>query len=183
LGLGQFTTVFVKVPGTFNLRAEHVRVATGVEVSGGPGRLIYLAVALAAGLFVWRRPQSAVRLFWIAALVLGCRCLFEAVMTPYYLAPPLILAVAVASRCSRARFWSASSVAIATSLFAYLRFSPWVWWSPVVVGSAVVLALAYPGAERIGEVSDAASVDAAILDEAEVRRAAGAVPTEPVSTA
>ena len=130
--------------GGFTTSTRHTAATTLVAVSGGPGRFAYFALALAAGLYVWRRSQSAVRLLWIATLVLGARCCFEAVMTPYYLAPPFILALVVASRSGGRRFWSAVVVALATSVFAYFHLGPWVWWLPVITGAAVVVALAYP---------------------------------------
>src|SRR3984885_1056645 len=66
-------------------------------VSGGAGRAIETVLAVFIGLYVWRRPQSADRFVWLAAVCLGMRCLFEAVMLPYYLGSPLILLVAVTS--------------------------------------------------------------------------------------
>jgi hypothetical protein len=130
--------------GVFGVLVTKAHAGTETAVSGGPGRFLYFALAIGAGLFLWRRPQPAIRLFWIAAMVLGARCFFEAVMTPYYLAPPFILALAVASRSGGRRFWTAVVVAVATSVFAYFRLGPWEWWLPVVTGAAVVVAMAYP---------------------------------------
>ena len=187
LGAHQLSTTIVSASGRFAfhaVHAEHVRGATGIEVSGGPGRFVYVAFALAAGLFVWRRPQPTVRLFWIAALVLGGRCLFEAVMTPYYLAPPLILAIVVASRSPGLRFWCASTVAFATSVFAYLSFSPWIWWPPVVAGSAVVLALAFPDSDGGGQPIGADILGAARREQSDEAGSSGdAVSTDPLPVA
>ena len=38
------------------------------------------------------------RLLWLAGSVLAARCFFEAVMTPYYLTPPLVLLLVLAAR-------------------------------------------------------------------------------------
>jgi hypothetical protein len=69
------------------------------------------------------------------------RCFFEPVMTPYHLAPPLI----VAARMDRMRFGMAALFALGDTVFAYYRFTPWVWRLPVAGMVAVVLACGYPG--------------------------------------
>lgn len=120
-------------------------------VSAGPVRSIDLVVALLVGLCALRlRPLSLSTILWLAAMVLCSRCFFEAVMTPYYLAPPLILAVVVAARQPAHRFFAAGGMAIAVTVFSYRDLSPWVWWSPVVVAMAVMLAVGYPGRARLG---------------------------------
>jgi hypothetical protein len=113
-------------------------------VAAGPGRTIYLLLAIALGFYVWRRPQSPMRVLWLADAVLGIRCFFEAVMTPYYLGPPLIFALIVASTHSGRRFWASVIVAFEIMVVAYNRLSPWAWWLPVVVGMSALLALGYP---------------------------------------
>lgn len=113
-------------------------------VSGGAGRLIDVAFALLLGLYVWRRPQEGVRLLWLAAAVLASRCVFEPVMTPYYLAPPLILVMVVAARTDSWRFWAAATLAAEVTIFAYHRLGPWQWWITVTIGLMATLALAVP---------------------------------------
>jgi hypothetical protein len=130
---------------------EHTSLAPArsvVLVSGGAGRLFEVLIAVLLGLYVWRRPQPPDRLIWLVAVCLGMRCLFEAVMTPYYLAPPLVLALAIASRQSGKKFWAACIVASEVTVFTYQRLSPWAWWLPVVLGMGLVLALGFP-AERV----------------------------------
>jgi hypothetical protein len=122
--------------------------ATGtqvVQVAGGPGRLIDVILALLLGVFVWRRPQPPIRVLWLAAAVLASRCFFEPVMTPYYLAPPLIMCLVMASRQRGKRFWPAVVLALEVTVFAYHRLSPWAWWLPVVAGLVGILVLSYPG--------------------------------------
>ena len=52
-------------------------------------------------------------------------------MTPYYLAPPLILCLVMASRQGAKRFWSAVVIGLEITVFAYHHLNPWVWWLPV----------------------------------------------------
>src|SRR5450756_1080181 len=144
------------------------------NVAGGPGRSIDVVVALLFGLYVWRRPQHSIRLLWLAAVLLASRCCFEAVMTPYYLGPPLLLALAIASYQGGKRFWAACVIALEITVFAYHNLSPWAWWLPVVVGMAAVLALGYPERNRTGpepplasEPGDTAEVPAEELSERE----------------
>lgn len=115
-----------------------------VVVSGGPGRTIYLVIAVLLGIFVWRRPQPPLRVLWLCAAILAARCVFEAFICPYYLAPPLFLALVMGSRGSRSRFGAALMISAAASIYAYLYLDPWIWWLPVVAGMAAVVGLGYP---------------------------------------
>jgi hypothetical protein len=137
-----------------HLHGVHTVTQPIVQVSGGAGRTIYLVLALLLGLYVWLRPQDPVRLLWLAGLVLAARCFFEAVMTPYYLAPPLFLLLVLAARTDVRRLAGSIVVALGISWYAYWHFAPWVWWSPIVAGLVVILALTYPGSGRrpAGEV-------------------------------
>ena len=130
--------------GRFIENASPARFHTVVIVSGGAGRVVETFVAVLLGLYVWRHPQPPDRIIWFAAACLGMRCMFEAVMVPYYLAPPLILTLVIASARGRWRFWVACVIAFGITVFAYQSLGPWAWWLPVAVGMAVVLALGYP---------------------------------------
>jgi len=134
------------VPGLGHpaLQAVTVHVHSVIEVSGGPGRLIDVVFAVLLGLIVWRHPQPPVRLLWLAAVILTSRCFFESVMTPYYLTPPIVLCLVLASRQGGKRFWSAAVIALELTVFAYHHLNPWLWWLPIVVGLTAILALAYP---------------------------------------
>lgn len=129
----------------------HAALSTGtakayevVVVSGGLGRMIDFVLAVLIGVFVWRRPQPPVRLLWLAAAVLASRCMFEAVMTPYYMAPPLFLALVLVARQNPRRFWAAAILAIEVTVFAYHHLNPWIWWLTVVAGMCGIVALGYP---------------------------------------
>jgi hypothetical protein len=115
-------------------------------VAGGPARMIYVALAVLVGVVVWRRPQAPVRLVWLGALVLAGRCFFEPVMTPYYLAPPLILCLVLAARHSTRRFTAAVVLALAVTVFTYFHLQPWIWWLPVVASMTSLVILGYPTA-------------------------------------
>jgi hypothetical protein len=136
-----------------------------VMVSGGPGRMLDVALAVMIGLYVWRKPQPLVRVFWLAALVLVSRCFFEPVMTPYYLAPPLILCITMAVLQRGKRFWPAVVLSLEVTVLAYFHLNPWVWWLPIVCGLIGILALAYPS-DLGTESSHAVWTDkiAAVLD-------------------
>jgi hypothetical protein len=131
---------------SFGLTSSYVH--SGELVVGGPSRSIYMLLAVLLGLYVWRRPQDPIRLLWLVAVALAARCFFEAVMTPYYLAPPLFLALALTSRHDARRFGAAALLGLEITVFSYHHLSPWVWWLPVVAGLTAILALAYPNQAR-----------------------------------
>ena len=137
-----------RIAGHATLHAYTVTGAQVVEVSGGPGRMIGVILAILVGAFVWRRPQSPSRVLWLAAVVLSLRCFFEPVMTPYYLAPPLFMCLILAARQSRRRFWPSVVIALEITVFAYFHLNPWVWWLPIVTGLTAILALGYPNDQR-----------------------------------
>ena len=124
-------------------------------VSSGPGRLIDVILALLLAAYVWRRPQAPERLLWLAGVVLASRCFFEAVMTPYYLTPPLILLLVLATRAKGWRFPVTLLVAVAVSRFAYQPLGEWAWWLPVVVALSVILYLTFP--DRVDDGRGAAA--------------------------
>jgi hypothetical protein len=142
--------------GRFVERPVRAHPHAAVLVSGGAGRAIEVVLALLVGVYVWRRPQPPHRLIWLAASCLGMRCFFEAVMTPYYLAPPLIAALIVASCRGGKRFWAACLIALEISWFAYHNLSPWAWWLPIIVGMAAALALGFPNSQPAPSTGPAA---------------------------
>jgi hypothetical protein len=139
--------------GRLVLRPAPTHLQHVVIVSGGVGRTIYALAAIFLGVVVWRRPQPPVCLLWLAGVCLAARCAFEAVMCPYYLAPPLILGLVMVSRLDRRRFGGAVLLSGALSVYAYLHLNPWIWWLPIVAGLSGVMALAYPRTGRIGPVA------------------------------
>jgi hypothetical protein len=126
---------------------EHGHLQTSAIVSGGAPRILDVVFAVLVGLFVWRSPQATLRLMWLATVVLASRCFFEPVMTPYYLAPPLVLALVITSRTNGKKFWAAVVIAVSVSVYSYFHLSAWVWWLPVVGGLSAMLALGFPRTE------------------------------------
>jgi hypothetical protein len=140
-------------------------VHAGSNVSGGPGRIVDLVLAVLLGLFVARRRPSTTGLVWWALVVLASRCFFEAVMTPYYLAPPLLLGLVLASLGPARRFWTVSGITVAISVFAYWHLAPWVWWLPIVAAMASILYLTHPGDTRERPPSPAATASSVLTSD------------------
>lgn len=119
-----------------------------LAVAGGPGRLVAVALALALAPGAARlrhRPEAVV---WLMAAGLGLRVLTESVLDPYYLWPPLAVALAAAARAGWPRWGSAALLAVATSAVAEVRL-PWlVWWLLAAGGVVAVVGLAFPA--RVG---------------------------------
>ena len=163
---GPFGTGLRRLPGSQKYMTVTAFRHALLQVAAGPGRTIYLVLAVLVGLYVWRRPQDPARLLWLAGVVLGARCYFEAVMTPYYLTPPLILLLVLAAHRGTWRFGVSALVAAGTSWFTYWHLAPWVWWPPVVAGMTVVMVLSYPTVALAGPRDSAPSetVDAGDLD-------------------
>ncbi len=135
-------------PATGRFHAVVHEGGRALLVSGGPGRTIYVVLAVLLGLVVWRRPQESVRLLWLAGAVLAGRAFFEAVMAPYYLLPPLAVLLVVASRSGARRFAVSCGAALLVSWLAYRHVGPWAWWLPVVVVLSAILVVTYPRAGR-----------------------------------
>ena len=147
LGPSLWVTRFelVRLHGEMVFIGARAVVHAPLEVAGGPGRFVYLALAVLAGLAVWRNPPDPLRLLWLAAAVLAARCCFEAVMTPYYVTPPLVLLVVLAGRTTTIRFVTSIALSLGISWFAYADLGPWEWWLPQVTGLGLILWLTVPG--------------------------------------
>jgi cell division protein FtsW (lipid II flippase) len=106
-------------------------------------------------------------------------------MTPYYLGPPLIMILVVASIQSNKRFGTAVVVAVETLVLAYNRVSPWAWWIPVVIAMSALLALSRPpssGESRTSEPPNEDEYDrGATLGQS--REPESSLPRDPVAVA
>jgi hypothetical protein len=108
--------------------------------------------------------QLLQELLWWAAVALALRCVFEPVMTAYYLWPALAVALVAASP-SRTRLIATSVAAVALTYASQLSWrSPWTWWAPMIAGLALTLLLArvpraVPGRRPAPERSDLSTTE------------------------
>jgi len=113
-------------------------------VAAGPGRVIGLLVAVAVGALGVRARSDARRIVWLAAVVLGLRCLFESVMDPYYVMPVIVLALVVASDLAPLRLVGAVAGGAGLTVLTYFRPDMWAYWSEMAGVMAAILVLAWP---------------------------------------
>jgi hypothetical protein len=118
-----------------------------LAVAAGPGRMIALAGWVLIGLIVARRRPSEPAVVWMAALALSLRCVFEAVLDPYYLVPGLAVSLVVAARLGWGRLGVASACAAAATWFSCRHVGPWAYYLPV---AALLLATWAIGRPRAG---------------------------------
>jgi len=129
----------------------------GGNVAAGPFRLTAVVVACACGLALhrrWRWPRDGdlplAELLWWMALALALRSFFEPVMVPYYLWPPLALALIPAAALSARRLiWASAVTAAVTGLAQGPWRGVWLWWLPVIAGLILLLGLGVPDVSRI----------------------------------
>jgi hypothetical protein len=120
-----------------------VQSISGETVAAGPGRLIAMGLAVLMGIYVFRHRPSREQIIWLCLVALSLRCVFEAVMNPYYLWPPLAIGLVLAAR-SRWRFTLAVSTSAVLTWWSYRYLGPWEWWAPIVTMLGLVLAAASP---------------------------------------
>lgn len=113
-------------------------------VAAGPGRLLAVACAVIVGLWVWRgnaRGQQ-VDIVWACTLALASRCVFEAVMVPYYVTPAVALAVLLASDVGKARVLLTAALGVGLTVMAHTHADALRWWLEMMGLLAAVLASA-----------------------------------------
>ncbi len=140
--IGNFSMV-TAADGRQRFTATALHTVSGETVAAGPGRLIAVALCIGLGIYVYRRRPSPTQVVWLCAVALALRCVFESVMDPYYLWPPLALAFVLAAR-SRWRFGATSVLATAVTWYSYRHAGPWEWWLPVTLLLAAAVLLARP---------------------------------------
>jgi hypothetical protein len=103
---------------------------SNLTVAAGPGRLIAVAAAILAGLFVLRRPASVTTVLWVGAAVAAGRCIFESVMVPYYVMPAAVLAVLYVASTNR---WTglvtSAALAVGLTVMTESHGGMWSWWA------------------------------------------------------
>ena len=163
-------------PTAWTSLAPHM---SNTNVAAGPARLATIVLACCCALAVRRRwlaqaetaeggswpPSLLADVLWWAALALALRSFFEPVMVSYYPWPVLAVALIPAATLGWIRLVAASAVAGGLTAAAQgSSHSVWVWWVPLVVGLAGMLALSRPhvghAADRSAELSPTASPDA-----------------------
>ena len=125
----------------------------GETVAAGPARVLAIGVACGCALIARRRWRAALgqdgwssqllqEVLWWAAVALALRCLFEPVMTAYYMWPALAVAL-IATSPNWPRLVATSVAVVALTFAAQLPWrSPWTYWAPMIAGLALVLFLA-----------------------------------------
>jgi hypothetical protein len=125
---------------------------SGGAVAAGPARVVVIFLAVCCALVVQRRwhaprdaawsPEALEELLWWVAATLALRCVFEPVMTPYYLWPVLAVALIAASR-NWTRLVATSLVASVLTFVSQAAWhGPWLWWGSVVAGLGLTLVFA-----------------------------------------
>ena len=147
-------TTTVKIAETFRdtkevFTTQKVSSWSGPVVAAGPGRIIALLLCIAIGIWVHRRRPLLPELLWWSGLALGLRCVFESVMNPYYLWPPLALALVAGAYRQGWRFGWIIGLASATTLYSYHRSTPWGWYGPIVVLLLAAVLWSWPGTKEM----------------------------------
>lgn len=127
--------------------------AAGGAVSAGPARALTVVLACVFALIAGRRwrtardtaqwaPAALSDLLWWTAVALALRSVFEPVMVPYYVWPPLALAIVAASRSWPRLIATSVAAGIETFLAQASWHGAWLWWTPVTAGLVLTLYLA-----------------------------------------
>ena len=115
-------------------------------VAAGPGRVVGLVLAVMVGSLGIRSRHDLQRVVWLAAAVLGLRCVFESVMVPYYVMPLVVFALLAGLTSPNVRFIGIIAAGAALTVVTHLHGNLWLYWSGVTSVSAVLLLLAWPRA-------------------------------------
>lgn len=121
-------------------------------VAAGPARLLGLLVAACCGVAAYRSAHRQAgglppdRLVWLAAVAFSTRCLFEAVMDPYYVMPAVVLTLVLASRPHGCPTVVGGLVCLALTIDTDESFGMWPYWAIMAVLLVVAMAaVAGPG--------------------------------------
>jgi len=112
-----------------------------VVVGDGPSRLLAVLFALILGLLFRRAAQRLGPLIAVVAVSLSLWCAFETVIAPYYVWPPI--AVALIGLSQTGRLGSAATVVFAAVVDLASNadlHAEWVWWVIVVTLGALLVA-------------------------------------------
>jgi len=119
-------------------------------VTGSTFRTFAVAVAVAAGVVVWRNPTPA-RIATAVAFALFARGFFEVELWPYYLAPAAVMIAVLAGRAPVKRAAVAAAAAFgayAVSNSAYVGVSTNPWLATAVLAACAAMAFSALAAPR-----------------------------------
>jgi len=143
-------------PTVWTSLAPHM---SNTNVAAGPARLATIVLACCCAIAVRRRwlaqaetseggswpPSLLADVLWWVALALALRSFFEPVMVSYYPWPALAVALIPAATLGWTRLVAASLLAGGLTAMAQgPSHSVWIWWLPLVIGLAGMLALSRP---------------------------------------
>jgi len=117
-------------------------LASGL-VTGGSGRFVGVAAAIALGFAGRRWRHDLWRLTWLLAAALSVRVFFESVMVPYYVMPGVVLAV-LASFGTRRRWPLTTMAGAALTVVTFTRHGEWAYWGMTCGIAAAMLILSWP---------------------------------------
>jgi hypothetical protein len=117
-------------------------------VAAGPARLVGLAAACGIGAVAARRRHDPLTLVWLTGLALCTRCLFEPVLDPYYVAPPLAFALLALADRGRIRWALTAGVAAGLVVLTYYRTGMWWYWTEMAAAFGLLFTGARPAATR-----------------------------------
>jgi hypothetical protein len=120
-----------------------MKTHAGTVVSPGFVRSIALVISLGLGLWAYRARPNLKGLTWLCGAALASWCLVEPVMTPYYVAPALVLILI----CSADRGWrlfGCTACGVFLTIWSAWFFQPWIYWAPIVGVLGIALVLARP---------------------------------------
>lgn len=132
-------------PTPWILLAPHLPDHT---VGGGTARVVGMAVALACGVAAVRFARDPATFVWITAIALSARCLFEAVVVPYYVMPLLTIALAIGCRTSARRWFLVLVLGVLLTVTTYFYAPIWRYWLQMAVLAGLLLWASNPGTHR-----------------------------------
>jgi hypothetical protein len=113
-------------------------------IAAGPARIVAFALAAALGAVAVRYRTRPVTIVWLCALALAGRCIFEAVMVPYYVMPVVAIALVGASVASRRHLALAALSGAFVTVDTFWHYGPWPYWLVMTGATLVLLAAAAP---------------------------------------
>jgi hypothetical protein len=122
-------------------------------VAGGPARTTCLLVALGAGFTTRIRKPDSAGVVWLMAAVMASRCVFDAVMVPYYVMPAVAMSLVVSARAGWIRLTLTTLIGAGLTVMTFTHHGMWVYWVLMTALIGAMLASAYP-AVRLHPVED-----------------------------